>query len=255
MRSGWVRAFGSGFRKYRILWVAYGLAVLMGTREYLMSKEGGRAPLPGSCEASAASCSLSASRVSVTADEFWRQHAELAAVVEEINPDAVDTHFLKGMQALVDGDEETFVREFEAALASGAKHNQYLLHYYAQYMVDRAEDHDAVNRALNGWRSNHPFSSETITLRLGVGPRHAGEVEAVRRALVDIEWIGDARLELAGEGGAEHWRARLGFRPGRTIDIRDAIAAVTVLALPPEHRSTHRVECMTMQDCRAVPRR
>lgn len=254
MRIGWIRAFGSGFREYRILWVAFGLAALMGTREYLMSREGGGTLGPGSCEASAASCALSSARGSVTPDEFWRQHAELAALVERINPDDPDTHFMRGMQALVDGDEETFVHEFETALASGAKHNQYLLHYYAQYMVDRAEDHDAVNRALNGWRANHPFSSETINLRMGVGPRHAREMEEVRRRLLGVAWIGDARLELAGEGGAEHWRARLSFRPGRIIDIRDAVAAVTVLALPPEHRSSHLIECITMQDCRATPR-
>lgn len=248
------RAFGSGFRKYRMLWVAYGLAAFLGAREFIIAREQGGSVGPGSCEASAASCALASAQAPLGPDAFWRRHGEVAAIVEQINPDDPDTHFMRGMQALAENDEETFRREFEAALSSGAKHNHYLFHYYAQYMVDRAEDWEAVNRALNVWRRNHQLSSETITLRLGAGPRTAGEVDVVREALLEVPWIADATLEIAGEGGAEHWQARMSFRPGRVVDMREAVAAVTILALPPQHRATHRVECATLQDCRAVPR-
>lgn len=163
-----------------------------------------------------------------------------------------DTEFLRGMEALAAGDEAEFVRQFEDAIASGARHNHLLLQYYAQYLLDRGADWQRVNDAVNMWRANHQFSTETLSLSLSSGPRTRSDEVALRDALARIPWIADARLERSNEDGSERWRLLLSFRPGRTVDVRQAVAAVTLLSIPESQRSLFEVTCRTLQDCTAT---
>lgn len=240
--------------RYRLLVVVYAIAICVGTREYLVSRGGEAIGGPGGCQASAAACFSVSSRAEAADSAFWSQHAEMADVVAHLNPDDPDTYFVRGMQALVEGDQEEFSHWFEEALAAGVKHNYYLLQFYAQYLLERGADWRLVNEAVNRWRENHPFSAEPISLRLSQGPRSQSDVAVLQRALADIPWIAGSQLQLEENNGAQEWRVLLRFRPGETIDMRQAVAAVTVLSLPEEHRGVYEVTCQTLQDCRAERR-
>jgi hypothetical protein len=178
----------------------------------------------------------------------------MTEVVAAINPDDPNTDFLQGIQALAEGDEAEFIRRFEAALASGAKHNHLLLQYYAQSLLDRGADWRLVNQAVNRWRENHPSSPEKLVLQMSAGPRSSADSLALRESLASVDWVSEAALESYPEGGSERWRLRLGFRPGREVDVRDAIAAATILAIPPEQRARYQVTCETLEDCSATLR-
>jgi hypothetical protein len=237
-------------QRYRLLIVIFTLGVLVGLREYMLSRSGVPTGGPTACEASAASCfSIRSSNLASRDPRFWSRHARLVDVVSRLNPDDPDTKFLKGMEALAEGDEAEFARQFDEAIAAGVKHNYLLLQYYAQYLLERGADWERVNRAVNHWRENHPFSRETIALNLSAGPRTPDDEEALRRALQRIPWLADYHLER--DVADEQWRLHLMFRPGRRVDMRDAVAAVTVLSIPAEQRQLYEVTCRTLQDCTA----
>ena len=240
-------------QRYRLLLVVYGIAVWVGAREYAVSRQGATAGAPAGCEASAASCfAISAPVVPMDDATFWRQHAELVNVMARINPDDPDTEFLRGMQSMAAGDEAEFTRSFERAISVGVKHNHFLLQYYAQHLLNRGADWRLVNEAVNRWRKNHPFSREPISIQLGIGPRTPADTVAVQRALARVPWIAQSRLERLADGRGEQWRVLLHVHPGRTVDMREAMAAVTILAIPEEQRSLYRVTCHTLQDCNAT---
>jgi hypothetical protein len=46
----------------------------------------------------------------------------------------------------------------------------------------------------------------------------------------------------------------LAFRPPHEVDIRQAVAAVSVLGLTEEERRRFRVRCLTLTDCNVEPR-
>src|SRR5262245_56900529 len=115
-----------------MLVVAYGVALVVGGREFLIGREGGILGA-GGCEASAASCfAVQSASVPASDSAYWSRNARMLEVLEVVNPGEPDTEFLAGAQALSEGDEAAFIQHFERALASGAKHNHMLLQYYAQ---------------------------------------------------------------------------------------------------------------------------
>lgn len=241
-------------RSYRLLIVLFTIGMLVGMREYIVSRRGGVTGGGGGCEASAASCfSIRSSALATRDPGFWKQHARMVQVVTELNPHDPDTDFVEGMEALAAGDEESFVRHFERAIAKGAKHNHLLLQFYAQYLLDSGADWERVNEAMNRWRDNHPFSKETISLTLGAGPDTPADEAALQEALARVPWIDGAQLVRDGTVGAERWALRMSFHPGRTVDMRDAVAAVTVLSIPADRRDRFRVTCRTLLDCTALP--
>jgi hypothetical protein len=242
-------------QRYRILVVAYGIALVVGVREYLVARDASGSGASG-CEASAASCFSIPARAAPASDSaFWSRHARMLAVVQAVNPDDPNTDFLAGIQALSEGDEAEFIRRFERAIASGAKHNHLLLQYYAQSLLDRRADYRDVNRAVARWRENHPFSSERLTLQLGAGPATPSDEDALHEAFAGVEWIEDAALESYVEAGTRKWRVQIAFRPGRPVDVRDAVAAATVLAIPADQRALYQVTCETLEECSAIIRR
>lgn len=245
---GWVQ-------RYRLLIVIYTVGLAVGIREYVISREGGGLGGAGACEASAASCfSIRSSALATPDAEFWKRHARMVEVVAAVNPDDPDTEFLKGMEALSAGNEEEFKRRFEAAVAAGVKHNHFLLQFYAQYLLDRGGNWQEVNAAINRWRDNHQLSRESLGLNLSAGPRSATDDADLRTALVRVPWLADYRLERTSENGADRWRLLMAFRAGKEVDIRDAVAAVTTLAIPPDERSRVEITCRTLIDCTARPR-
>lgn len=145
-------------------------------------------------------------------------------------------------------------RRFAAALGKGVKHKHLLLQYYAQYLLESGGDWQLVNEAVNRWRENHPFSAEPISLRLSQGPRDQADVAVLEQALAAVPWISGSQL-VQEEDGAGGWRLLRAFHPARTVDMRQAVAAVTMLALPERDRQEYEVICETLQDCRARRRR
>ncbi len=242
-------------QRYRLLIVIYTVGLAVGIREYVVSREGGTVGGAGACEASAASCfSIRSSALATPDAEFWRQHARMVEVVAAVNPDDPDTEFLKGMEALSAGNEDEFKRRFEAAVAAGVKHNHFLLQFYAQYLLDRGGNWQEVNDAINRWRQNHQLSRETLGLNLSAGPTSPADEADLQAALSRVPWLQDYRLERSTANGAEQWRLLMAFRAGRQVDIRDAVAAVTTLAIPPDQRPLLEVTCRTLIDCTARPR-
>ncbi len=240
------------YERYRLLIVLFAASSIVGIREYVITRRSGSMGGSVGCEASAAACfSIRSSALATRDPDFWTRHARMVEVVAALNPDDPDTDFLKGMEALVGGDEEEFVRRFEEAATAGVKHNHFLLQYLAQYLLDSGADWQRVNDAVNRWRVNHQFSSETLTLGLSVGPRSPADEKALRDALARVPWIADARLERVRDQDAERWQLHLSFRPGRIVDMREAVAAATVLSIPEDRRHLYEVTCRTLQDCTA----
>ena len=204
----------------------YTIALLMGVREYIFSRSQDPVDL---------------------LSEKW---SEMTDVVAGINPGDPDTEFLLAIQAMQGGHEEEFVRRMEEALASGVKHNDLLLRSYAQHLLNSGADYRLINSAANRWRENHPFSAETIWLSLAAGPTSQAEAAVLRRAMVEVPWIYDSELESFVEGESPRWRLMLSFRPGQSVDIREAVAAASILSLSPEQRSLYEIECFTLVECR-----
>lgn len=192
------------YQKYRLLLVIYGVCLAMGGREYWLSR--GSEP-PG---------------------WFTEEGRELTEVLVRVNPDEPDTEFLQGMQSLASGDVEAYERFLEEALARSPKHNDMLLRFHAQHLIDTGADWMTINQALNRWRINHPFDVETINYYIDAGPETQFELAALEDALQRVRWIERVWLEpIAGEGGAQPWRIVLDFTDGAVVDIRNVTRAVS----------------------------
>ena len=181
------------YKKYRLLLVIYGMCLIVGVREYLITR--GEEP-PG---------------------WFTEEGRQL-------------TDFLEGMQALAAGDVEAYERRLEEALAREPKHNDMMLRFYAQHLIDTGADWVRVNQALNNWRINHPFDVETIAYDLDRGPTTQLELTALQDALERIRWIDQVWLEpFGGETEAVRWRITIAFRNAAVVDIRDVTRAVDLI--------------------------
>ena len=192
------------YQKYRLLLVIYGLCLIVGGREWWLSR--GSEP-PG---------------------WFTEEGRELTEVLVQVNPDEPDTEFLQGMQSLASGDVEAYERFLEEALARSPKHNDMLLRFHAQHLIDTGADWMTINQALNRWRINHPFDVETINYYIDAGPQTQLELAALEDALQRVRWIERVWPEpIAGEGGAQPWRIVLDFTDGAVVDIRDVTRAAS----------------------------
>ena len=218
------------FQRYRILFVIYGVGAAAGVREFHLA------------------------RTSEPVDWDSDRWADMTEVVSEVNPEDPDTDFLKGVQSILEGDQPGFVTHFEDALEAGVKHNEFLLRDYAQHLLESGAGWREVNDAVNRWRENHPFSDESLTLELGSGPRSQADVSVLNRELRTVPWIGDAELEQYEAGGRQGWRVHITFRPPRPVDVREAVAAVSILAVPEADRTRLMVTCRTLTDCTVAPR-
>ena len=218
------------FQRYRILFVIYGVGAAAGLREFYLSRTG--EPVD------------------------WGSHrwAEMTSVMEQVNPDDPDTDFLEGVQSIVQGDPGGFATHFEDALEADVKHNEFLLRDYAQYLLESGADWRQVNDAVNRWRENFPFSNETLTLELGAGPRSQADISVLNRELYAVPWIGDAEIESYEGNGRRGWRVHITFRPPRPVDLREAVAAVSILSVPEEDRVRLTVTCQSFTDCTVAPR-
>ncbi len=218
------------FQRYRILFVIYGVGMAAGLRELYLARTG--------------------TPVDWDSDEW----ADMTEVISTVNPDDPDTDFLKGVQSIARGDLPGFVTHFEDALQSEVKHNEFLLHDYAEHLLESGAGWREVNEALNRWRENYPFSNETLTLELGTGPRTQGDVSVLYRELLAVPWIGGAELESYEAGGQRGWRVQITFRPPHPVDVREAVAALSILAVPEADRVRLMVTCSTLTDCTVSPR-
>lgn len=218
-------------RRYGILATVYTIGIVVGVREYRLARAMQPVAWPS---------------------EEWSRMAE---VLSRIDPDEPETMWLQSQESLLQGDAEEFGARLEEAVASGIKDHSFLLHDYAQLMLDRRADYRIVNQAVNRWRSNHPSSPETLGLELGAGPRNPAEESVLEEALAQVPWIAGSWLEsITDSDGNPQWVVQLAFRPATTIDMRDAIAAVTVLSLTEEQRAQFRLRCTTLEECNLVPR-
>lgn len=216
-------------RRFRMLLGIYLLAMVFGVREYVVAH---REP---------------------PVDPTTPEWSEMARVISQVNPGHPDTEFLEAMEALQAGEPADFVRLMEDALAQGVKHNDILMQFYAQQLLSTGADYRQVNLALNNWRENHPGSAETLWIPLTVGPRDQGEAGVLRRALAEVSWVHASEVQAPSEDNPQ-WRVVITFRPAREVDIRQAIAAVSMLSLTADERQRFRVVCLTLQDCQVSPR-
>ena len=223
-------AFVQWMRKYKLLLIIYVLGMVFGIREWLIARQGD--PI----------------------DMLSQEWADMTDVVAAVNPDDPDTDFLLAIQKLREGDPDEYIRRFEAAIEAGVKHNEFLLQDYAQFLLNRGTDWRRVNVAVNRWRENFPFSGETLELQLGAGPANNAEVATLRRELLGVDWIGDVVVEPYDLDGQRQWRVLLSFRPPKEVDVREAIAAVSILSVPPADRGRLKVRCLTLTDCRVSAR-
>ena len=217
------------YRRFRMLLGIYLIAMAFGVREYWLARQG------------------------AIVDPATVEWSRMAEVISRINPADADTEYLEAMEALKAGDSDAFVRHMESALDKGVKHNDVLLRTYAQHLFTTNADYRVVNGALERWRLNHPFTNEAFEMPLGAGPSTQQDERALRRELDAVDWV--LRYEIAPpDQGNSGWRVLLYIRPATEIDIRDAVAAVSILALPPEMRADFRVTCLNLEDCRRIPR-
>ncbi|MCY3704573.1 MAG: hypothetical protein OXH08_03600 [Gammaproteobacteria bacterium] len=191
------------YQKYRLLLVIYGICLIVGGREWWLSR--GSEP-PG---------------------WFTQEGRALAEVLVRVTPDEADTEFIQGMQSLASGDVAEYERFLEEALARNPKHNDMLLRFHAQHLIDTGVDWVTVNQALNRWRTNHPFDVETINYYIDAGPETDFQLAALEDALMRVRWIERTWLEpIAAEDGTRPWRIVIDFTDGAVVDIRDVDRAV-----------------------------
>jgi len=218
------------YRRFRMLIGIYAIALVVGVREYLVQSE------------------------QPEVDPLSDAWAEMTEVVEAMNPGDPDTEYLESIQAMRRGDPEAFMQHMETAIASGVKHNDVLMQTYAQQLLSQGADYRRINAALNAWRTNHPASAETIWLPLAVPPSSQAELDALHGALAEVPWISGGDLETVETRAGQSVRVHISFRPPLEIDIREAIAAVSVLSLSADERRRFRVRCLTLIDCNVEPR-
>lgn len=219
------------YRRFRMLLGIYVIAMAFGVREFVLAK----------------------TRPAV--DPETQEWSRMAEVVARINPGDADTDYLLALEALKAGDEEGFQRYIETALLDKhAKHNDIILRAYAQHLFTTNADYRQVNEWLNRWRVNHPASGEGFEIPLGSGPAGPADEVALQREFDAIDWL--LRYQLIPPGGdlSPQWRVVVYFRPAMEIDIREAVAAVSILALPPAQRGQFRVTCLSLENCQRVPR-
>ncbi len=218
------------YRRFRMLIGIYLIAMAFGVREYVLSR--------------------TQPEIDMQSEEWSR----MAEVVSRVNPADVDTDYLLAMEALKKGDRDGFVRHMEEALLDKhAKHNEILLQAYAQHLFTVNADYRQVNQWLNFWRLNHPASAEFFEIPLGAGPAGENDATALRLELDGIDWVLRHELRQPAQGSPQ-WRVLLWFRPATEIDIREAVAAVSILSVPPEQRGAFTVTCLTLENCQMVPR-
>ena len=172
-------------RKYRLLLVIYGICLLVGGREWWLSR--GSEP-PG---------------------WFTEEGRALAEVLVRVTPDEADTEFIQGMQSLASGDVAEYERFLEEALARNPKHNDMLLRFHAQHLIDTGADWVTVNQALNRWRINHPFDVETINYYIDRGPETDLQLAALEDALLRVALD---RARVAGTDRGRGWDPALAHR-------------------------------------------
>lgn len=191
------------YQKYRLLLIIYGICLIVGGREWWLSR--GTEP-PG---------------------WFTEEGRALAEVLVQVTPDEADTEFIQGMQSLASGDVAEYERFLEEALVRNPKHNDMLLRFHAQHLIDTGADWVTVNQALNRWRINHPFDVETVNYYIDRGPETDLQLAALEDALLRVRWIERAWLEpIAAEDGTRPWRIVIDFTDWAVVDIRDVDRAV-----------------------------
>jgi hypothetical protein len=217
------------YRRFRMLLVIYGLAMLFGAREFLLARSG--------------------EIVEQGSDDWTR----MADVVAAINPAEADTEYLLAMESLQAGDAPAYMEHMEIALAKGVKHNNALLAEYAQHLIRLQADFETIDRALNRWKDNHALSFEILELPLGVGPADQLDQAALRRELDAVDWI--YRYELrAPTAQIPRWVVLVQFEPAKTVSIRDLVEALSILAIPPVDRRSFAMRCTSFESCRLIAR-
>jgi hypothetical protein len=219
------------YRRFRMLLGIYLIAMTFGVREFVLS------------------------RTRPAVDPETQEWSRMAEVVARINPSDVDTDYLLALEALKAGDEQGFQQHVETALLDKhAKHNDIILRAYAQHLFTTNADYRQVNEWLNRWRTNHPASGEGFEIPLAAGPSGPADDVALQREFDSIDWLLRYQMIPPAGDGSSQWRVMVYFRPAREIDIRQAVAAVSILALPPSQRGQFRVTCLSLENCQRVPR-
>jgi hypothetical protein len=193
--SGWLK-------RHRILLLVYVVGLFFGVREYLIKRDQPRFE--------------------------WEtpEGVALLELLEQLNPDDPDTHYLKAMHALAEGDRAEFDRRLGLVLASDMKHNELMLKFHAEYLLATSTDTAAINAAITRWRRNFPYTTVPITFRLPTGPRTRPQAEALERAIADIPWVADSRLGRSVDGAREQWIVGVLIRRATEIDVRDLSRAL-----------------------------
>lgn len=217
------------YRRFRMLLIIYGIAGVIGAREYIVARTGDPVDL-GTAE--------------------W---TEMADVVAEINPAEADTEYLLAMEALQRGEVDAYVSYMESALDRGVKHNNALLGEYAQFLIRNQAPFDDIDRALNRWRENHQLSFEILELPMGTGPRDQADQAALMRELDAIDWIYKYDLRPPTDA-VPYWVILTQFEPAVEASIRELVEALSILSLPPEDRGRLAVRCTSFQECRWIAR-
>lgn len=184
------------FRRYRILIVVYSIGIFVGVREYSISQTRDQ-----------------------PVDFLTGEGSGFTDVMIGVNPGDPDTDFLRAMRALSEADEEGFSELLEKALSADIKHNELLLQFHAQHLLNQGAETPEINRALSRWHDNFPFSERIITVPFATGPTTAYEALLLEDALKNIPWIADSEFDPYVQGSTGGWRLRLMFRRGEEIDI------------------------------------
>jgi len=217
------------YRRFRMLLVIYGLAMVFGAREFVLARSGG------------------------IVDQGSEDWTRMADVIASINPAEADTEYLLAMEALQAGDAESYMGHMETALDKGVKHNNALLAEYSQHLIRLQVDFETIDRALNRWKDNHALSFEILELPMGVGPRDLVDQSALRRELDAIDWVYKYEL-VPPNADIPVWVVLVQFEPAETVSIRELIEALSILAIPPVDRRSFAMRCISFEACRLIAR-